>query len=498
MSKGEKLPVDQIRAGRLGGERDEGLLRYLSSMDADRWIADADVLVDIAHMVMLHRQGIVDTKSAQAILRILLQFHDKGVPEDAFSPVYEDIHAGIEAVLMKKIGADAGGRMHTARSRNDEVATCLRIRLREEILGELQNLVVLRETLLGTAAVHLHTVMPGFTHLQHAQPTTLAHHLLGYEQAFSRDFARLRDAYCRVNASPLGAAAFASTGFGISRSTTADLLGFDAVLENSMDAVATRDYAIETLAAQVNCMVNASRFCEELILWSSPLVRFVQLDDRYCSSSSIMPQKKNPDIAELLRGKSGTITGALMSAIGIMKALPQSYNRDMQELSPHLWKGCGIVSESLPLLSGMISTALFNTERMREEAGRGYSTATELADVLVRDYDLPFRQAHTIVGRAVQKGTIDLATLEGAARETGGISLVKKGLTDTAIQDALDPVQSVAVRAAFGGPSPAIAGESLENARQRLAEDRTTVARRIASLTQAWEQLLQEARGILA
>ncbi|MDD1674084.1 MAG: argininosuccinate lyase [Methanomicrobiales archaeon] len=498
MSKGEKLPVDQIRAGRLGGVRDEQLLRYLSSMDADRWIAEADVLVDIAHSVMLHHQGILDTTSAQAILRILLQFHDKGIPREAFSPTYEDIHAGIEAVLMKKIGHDAGGRMHTGRSRNDEVATCLRIRLREEILGELQELVALRETLLGVAADHLHTIMPGFTHLQHAQPTTLAHYLLGYEQAFSRDFARLSETYARVNASPLGAAAFASTGFGISRSTTADLLGFDAVLENSMDAVATRDYAIETLAAQANCMVNASRFCEELILWSSTLVRFIQLDDRYCSSSSIMPQKKNPDTAELLRGKCGTVTGALISAIAIMKALPQSYNRDMQELSPHLWKGCDTVRESLPLLSGMIGTATFHTERMREEAGRGYATATELADILVRDYDLPFRQAHTIVGRAVQRGTLDLATLEAAAQESAGVSLLQKGLTETRVRDALDPVQSVAVRAAYGGPSPVVAGESLKNARQRLAGDRAVVAERSESLTRARDQLLQEARGLLA
>jgi argininosuccinate lyase len=492
------MQIDQIRAGRLGGVRDERLLCYLSSMDADRWIAEADVLVDIAHVVMLRRQGLIDAMPAKAVLRVLLQFYDQGIPQEAFSPVYEDIHAGIEAALMKKAGEESGGKLHTGRSRNDEVATCLRIRLREEILGELQELIGLRETLLGTAGTHLNTIMPGFTHLQHAQPTTLAHHLLGYEQAFSRDFARLYDAYGRVNASPLGAAAFASTGFGISRSATADLLGFDAILENSMDAVSTRDFALEALAAQAILMVSISRFCEELVLWSSPLVRFVQLDDRYCSSSSIMPQKKNPDTAEIMRGKGASVFGELMGAISIMKALPQSYNRDMQELSPHLWRGVAPVRESLSLLTGMIGTASFDPEQMRIEAGRGFSTATELADVLVREYDIPFRNAHTIVGRAVQKGSLDLATLEEAAREVSATSLRQKGLTDTRIRDALDPVQSVSVRAAFGGPSPAVAGESLKNAVHRLEGDRITMKKIVDSLAQAREQLLQEARGLLA
>jgi argininosuccinate lyase len=387
--------------------------------------------------------------------------------------------------------------MHTGRSRNDEVATDLRVRLREELLTQMQELVALRETLLGAAATHLHTIMPGFTHLQHGQPTTLAHHLLGYEQLFSRDCARLAETYARVNMSPLGAAAFASTGYGISRAATAELLGFDGILENSMDAVASRDFAIETLAAQAICMVNASRICEELVLWSSTLVRFVRLDDRYCSTSSIMPQKKNPDVAELLRGKSGTVTGALVSALMIVKSLPQSYNRDLQELSPHLWKGCGAVRESLGMLTGMIGTAAFDTQRMLDEAGKGFSTATELADVLVREYGLAFRTAHTIVGRAVRSGVLDLAALENAAQEAAGVSVIQLGLTETRVRDALNPAQSVAVRAAFGGPSPVIAGESLKNAQQRLAEDRATVMRRIESLAQAREQLLQEARGLL-
>jgi argininosuccinate lyase len=244
-------------------------------------------------------------------------------------------------------------------------------------------------------------------------------------------------------------------------------------------------------------MVNASRICEELVLWSSTLVRFVQLDDRYCSTSSIMPQKKNPDVAELMRGKSGTVTGALLSALMIVKSLPQAYNRDLQELSPHLWRGCGALRESLGMLTGMIGTATFDSQRMLDEAGKGFSTATELADVLVREYGLAFRTAHTIVGRAVRGGVLDLAALENAAKESAGISVVQLGLTETRIQDALNPAQSVAVRAAFGGPSPAVAGESLKNAQQRLAEDRATVSRRIESLSLAREQLLQEARGLL-
>jgi argininosuccinate lyase (EC 4.3.2.1) len=320
-------------------------------------------------------------------------------------------------------------------------------------MGEL---IQLRETLLDLAARNEGTVMPGFTHLQHAQPTTLAHHLASYEEAFARDFERCQTLFGRVNRSPLGAGAFASTGLPIDREMTARFLGFTDIAGNTMDAVASRDTLLEALAMAGILMTTVSRLCEELVLWSSPLVGFVELDDAYCSTSSIMPQKKNPDTAEIMRAKAGTVCGHLAGALMIVKALPMSYNRDLQEATSHLWKGMDASRRSLRLLHGMIATATFQKGRMEEEAGRGFSTATDLADLLVREYHLPFRTAHTIVGRAVRAGRLDLDTLERAAQEVTTLSLVEKGLTRERIEGALAPRSAVNARDAVGGPSPGL------------------------------------------
>jgi argininosuccinate lyase len=238
------------------------MMQFLSSMQEDRHIADADILVDIAHVLMLDKQKIIGREVTNQLLPALLELHDNGIPEEVFDDRFEDVHAGIESFLIETLGADTGGRMHMGRSRNDEVATCIRIKLREELLKQMAALLKVREVLIALAGQNEESVMPGFTHLQHAQPTTLAHHLLSYEQAFSRDFDRLKEAYARVNRSPLGAAAFASTGYPINRDYTASLLGFDGIVENTMDAVATRDFALETLADLSILMANASRLCE--------------------------------------------------------------------------------------------------------------------------------------------------------------------------------------------------------------------------------------------
>ncbi len=268
--------------------------------------------------------------------------------------------------------------MHMGRSRNDEVATCIRIKVREELLKQMSALLKVRNVLIALSEKHINTVMPGFTHMQHAQPTTLAHYLLSYEQAFSRDFDRLKETYVRVNQSPLGAAAFASTGYPINREFTADLLGFDGIVTNTMDAVATRDFALETLANLSILMANTSRLCEELVIWSISFVQFVSLDDAFCSTSSIMPQKKNPDSAEIMRAKTGSVFGAYTAALMIVKGLPMSYNRDLQELTPHIWRGLRDAKESTRLLIDLLASAEFDTARMKEEAGKGFSTATEL------------------------------------------------------------------------------------------------------------------------
>lgn len=492
------MRTDQIRQGRLSGERSGDLEHFLASMDADRWIARADLLVDMAHLLGLRRQEIIDEAPARALMTVLLDLHDHGLPEEAFDEHFEDVHAGKEAYLIDRVGEDFGGRLHMGRSRNDEVATCIRIRLREEIIALVRSLTDLRATLIDTAAGHTETVMPGFTHLQHAQPTTLAHYLLAYEQAFSRDAARLREAYARVDVSPLGAAAFASTGFPLDRTYTAGLLGFARPAANSMDAVAARDFAIEVLADATVCMTTASRLCEELVLWSTAFFGFVQLDDAYCSSSSIMPQKKNPDVAEIMRAKAGSAAGELAAAVTIVKGLPMSYNRDLQELTPHLWRGVEAARQSIPLLAGMIGSAAFNTERMAAEAGRGFSTATELADVLVRDYGLPFRTAHRIVGRAVRHGSLDLATLEGAAREAAGLSVVGLGITQERIDSVLDPRHAVAVRSIIGGPAPAAVAVQIADQKELLARDVAWAEETRAALSSALEHLIIESRRLAA
>lgn len=492
------MPGDPLRTGRLGDTRPLQVMEFLSSMEADHWIADADVLVDIAHLLMLAGQEIIDREAARAIMEVLLDLLDGGVPGEVFDDRYEDIHAGIEAHLIARAGQEYGGRIHMGRSRNDEVATCIRMRLREELIGQMGALLQLRSVLLTLAGRNRESIVPGFTHLQHAQPTTLAHYFLAYEQAFGRDFDRIRDCFARVDQCPLGAAAFASTGYPIDRKQTAASLGFASIAENTMDAVAARDVVLEAMSASALAMTTASRMCEELVLWSSAFVDFVRLADPYCSTSSIMPQKKNPDTAEIMRAKAGTVSGSFSAALIIMKGLPMSYNRDMQELTPHLWRCAGETVRALLLLGQMLETAEFNTERMAEEAGKGFSTATELADVLVRDFGLPFRTAHGIVGRAVRMGRLDLATLEAAAKEMAGCSLIERGLTEARVAAALDPGYGVSVRRAPGGPAPGTTAAAIEARRKQHTEDEAEATMIRERIDTALEAMIEEARRLVA
>src|SRR5208337_4442586 len=494
----KRMRSDVVRLGRLSGERTGEMMQFLSSMRADRYIAKADILVDIAHVLMLDRQKINDRATTRQLLPALLRFHDAGIPEEVFDERFEDVHAGIESLLIESLGVEAGGRMHMGRSRNDEVVTCIRIRLREDLIAQMAALLKVREVLLTLAENHTESAMPGFTHLQHAQPTTLAHHLLAYEQAFSRDFDRLNEAYARVNQSPLGAAAFASTGYPIDREFTATLLGFDGLVTNTMDAVATRDFALETLADLTILMANTSRLCEDLIFWNTSLVKFVTFDDAFCSTSSIMPQKKNPDTAEIMRAKTGSVFGAFTGALMTVKGLPMSYNRDLQELTPNIWRGMRDTGVSLRLLADMLTSASFDTQRMREEAGKGFSTATELADSLVRSCGLSFRTAHNIVGRAVKKGDLSLATLERAAEEVGGgISLERKGLTQRDIDRMLDVTYSLEIRKAPGGPAPEAVRTAITQRRKQHHHDAELVGKKQAKLAKAKEHLIAEARRLV-
>ncbi len=442
-----------LRRGRLQVKQDEDIMRFTSSMEADKRIFDADIEVDKAHVVMLKEQGIIKKSECSDILSGLGKIQKEGI--SALDASYEDVHIALEARLIELVGEDTGGRMHSGRSRNDEVAACIRIALRGELVNLMEEVHDLAATLVGTAGKHHDTIMPGYTHTQHAQPTTLAHHLLAHANALLRDIERLKGAYERTNQNPLGAAAFASTGFPLDRKRTTELLAFDSLIENSMDAVSTRDFMIESVSCFANLMTNLSRLAEELIMWSTSEFGFIELGDKYSSTSSIMPQKKNPDVAELMRAKTGTVHGALMSVLTICKALPCSYNRDLQEATPHLWRAADTVRSSTRMAWGMVETMKIKKENMRKASGAGFMTATELADTIVRTTGIPFRTAHHIVGTVAKTGkTPTLSLLDELSSKIINEKLSEKGLSEKDVKQALDPVENVKKRAVMGGPAP--------------------------------------------
>jgi len=442
-----------LRRGRLSAEPDEDIERFTSSIEADRRLFDADIEVDRAHVIMLREQDIINASDCAAILSGLEKIKAGGI--SALETSYEDVHIALEARLIEMVGEDTGGRMHSARSRNDEVATCIRLALRSELMALMEEVNDLATSLIKTASKHHETIMPGYTHTQHAQPTTLAHHLLAHSTAFVRDIERLNGAYGRTNLNPLGAAAFASTGFPIDRKRTTELLGFEGMLWNSMDAVSTRDFMIESMSCFSNLMTSLSRMAEELILWSTTEFDLIELDDSYSSTSSIMPQKKNPDIAELMRAKTGTVNGALVSVLTICKALPYSYNRDLQEATPHLWRCADAVRSSVRMARGMISTMKVKKENMKLSSDKGFMTATELADTIVRKTGIPFRTAHHIVGAVARSGkTPSLHDMDAISMKLIHEKLSARGLFEKDIKEALDPAANIIKRAVTGGPAP--------------------------------------------
>ncbi len=442
-----------LRRGRFSAETSEDIISFTSSMDADKRIFDADIWVDRAHVIMLKEQGIISAVDCSAILSGLDKIQKDGI--SALDNKYEDVHIALEARLIEIVGEDTGGRMHSGRSRNDEVAACIRLELREELLSLLEDVHALVATFLDVAGKHHETIMPGYTHTQHAQPTTLAHHLLAHANALLRDMERIKGAYARTNQNPLGAAAFASTGFHIERKRTTELLGFDSPIENSMDAVSTRDFMIESMSCFANIMTNLSRLAEELILWSASEFGFIELDDMYSSTSSIMPQKKNPDIAELMRAKAGTVHGTLASVLIICKSLPYSYNRDLQEATPHLWRAVDMTRSCVRMAQGMVGTMKVKKERMNEASCIGFTTATELADTIVRATGIPFRTAHHIVGSAAKTGKAPtLSALDELSSKIIHERLSEKGLSEKDVQQALDPMRNIRKRSVQGGPAP--------------------------------------------
>jgi len=439
-----------------------------ASIPFDKALWRQDIAASQAHVAMLTKQGIVSEADARAITdglaQIAAEYEKDGVPEDWD---LEDIHMTTEARLSDLIGA-AAGRLHTARSRNDQVATDFKLWVREALDAMDAGLADLQRALVTRADEHADSIMPGFTHLQTAQPVTLGHHLMAYYEMIRRDRSRLADARARLNESPLGSAALAGTGFPIDREMTASALGFDRPTANSLDAVSDRDFAMDYLFATSQCALHLSRLAEELILWASQPFGFVRMPDALSTGSSIMPQKKNPDAAELVRGHAGRVIGCTTALMITMKGLPLAYSKDMQDDKPPVFEAAGLMELSIAAMTGMIADATFKTARMREAAELGYATATDLADWLVTEADIPFREAHHITGAAVK-----LAEERGVALDE--LPLIDLQAIDARIDErvftALSVDASVAARASYGGTAPEQVRRQIAQARVALGMD---------------------------
>ncbi|MEO1048119.1 MAG: argininosuccinate lyase [Pseudomonadota bacterium] len=451
--------------GRFAGGPSAIMREINASIPFDKALWRQDILASEAHVAMLAAQGIISQEDADAIAqglaRIAGEYEADGVPEDWD---LEDIHMTTESRLTELIGPVAG-RLHTARSRNDQVATDFRLWVRGAIDQMDDGLAALQRALVTRAGEHAASIMPGFTHLQTAQPVTLGHHLMAYYEMFARDRSRLADARARLNECPLGCAALAGTGFPIDREMTAAALDFTRPAANSLDAVSDRDFALDYLHTASIAAIHLSRLAEELIIWASQPFGFMRMPDSLSTGSSIMPQKKNPDAAELVRGHAGRVIGCATALTITMKGLPLAYSKDMQDDKPPVFEAAGLMELSLAAMTGMIADAAFVTERMRQAAELGYATATDLADWLVREADIPFREAHHITGAAVK-----LAEERGVALDA--LPLADLQAIDARINErvfsALSVDASVAARASYGGTAPEQVRSQVERAKKAL------------------------------
>eukprot|EP00903_Cladosiphon_okamuranus_P016777 g15469.t1 len=452
--------------GRFAAGPDAIMEAINASIGFDQRMAAQDIAGSRAHAAMLAATGIVSDKDAEAMregLLTILSEIEGG--KFAFSTALEDIHMNVEARLKEVIGEPAG-RLHTGRSRNDQVATDFRLWVRDQVDAAIEGLQALMQALLDQAEAGADWVMPGFTHLQTAQPVTWGHHMMAYVEMFARDLSRFRDARVRMNESPLGAAALAGTSFPIDREMTAQALGFDRPMANSLDAVSDRDFALEFLSVSSICAMHLSRMAEELVIWSSAQFRFVTLSDRFSTGSSIMPQKKNPDAAELIRAKIGRIFGANVALMTVMKGLPLAYSKDMQEDKEQVFDAADNLMLALAAMTGMVSDMTANRPSLEAAAGSGFSTATDLADWLVRALNMPFRDAHHVTGSLVaiaEKRGCDLPDL--TLEDMQG---VHAAITDE-VFGVLGVHNSVASRLSYGGTAPTRVREQVARWKEALA-----------------------------
>jgi argininosuccinate lyase len=461
-----------LRGGRIGSAR-EDVTAFTSSMKSDKKLLEAVIKINKAHVAMLITQKIVDQKQGAKLLQALTELD----PQMTSDPSVEDVHLAVEEEVNKKVGLEIGGNLHIAKSRNDQVATAIRMTLRNDLLDLMSYLVKLQNSLLEVAEKHTEALVPAYTHLHPAQPVTFAHILLSYVDGLERDLKRLDETFPRINECPMGAGAIATTSFPINRDLTAELLGFNKVLENSIDAVGSRDFLLETLANLTLVAVDISRIAQDLIIWSAPDFGIVDLPESFAFTSSIMPQKKNPDVLEVIRARMSNVLGNFFASTTTMMALPSGYNLDFQEITPKLWDSIKTVANSAHMLSELIKKLEVKKDVFSKQVLK-FATTTELANVLVKNYNVPFRTSHKIVGAVVKElldnnltlSDLSPELLNKTAQECAEIILDVK-LAD--IKQSIDPKKFVESHKTKGGPAPAEVKRMLKNRKQLTAKTKT-------------------------
>ncbi|MCW4023848.1 MAG: argininosuccinate lyase [Candidatus Bathyarchaeota archaeon] len=478
-----------LHGGRLGNVRDD-VAKFASSIKDDARLADAVVAINKAHVAMLIEQKIIPQQDGAKLL-IALTKNEK----IQLDPSKEDVHMAVEEVVLAETGPEVGGNLHIAKSRNDQVATAIRMELRNELLCLMDLTLNMQQAMIETANKHVSTVILEYTHLQPAQPVTFGHYLLLHINGLTRDLQRLQAAYQHVNLCPLGAGALATTSFPINRQTTANLLGFDEVLDNSLDAVGSRDFIVETVSALALMAVNLSRLAEDFIVWSSPEFGVVELPDEFTSTSSIMPQKKNPEVLEIIRARASYALGDYVVCAGILKSLPTTYNLDLQEVTPKLWATIDNLSKSLTILTQLIPNIKV-TQIKEDDPAAGFVGATELANMLVRKYNVPFRTAHKIVGALVKVLIEQGKTLSGAmpdllAKCALEASNLKLNVKNADIVECANPIKLIETYKVQGGPSTAEVKKSLVLSQKRIDTSKASIDKLKKGIAQS-QKLLQD------
>lgn len=443
-----------LRGGRLPSTRKD-VIKFTSSIKSDQRLLDPVIKINNAHTIMLTEQKIISWSQGIKLLHALNELNET---KPKFKQLIEDIHMYVEEEIVKKVGFETGGNLHVGKSRNDQVSTAIRMKLRENLIKLMVSTIRLQETSIKLAEKHVRTIIPGYTHLQPAQPVTVAHYFLSYVDMLERDLHRSEENYQRVNLCPMGAGALATSSFPINRKRIADLLGFSEVLENSIDAVSSRDFILETMADLTIIAIHISRLVEDLILWSSPEFGIIELSDHFSSTSSIMPQKKNLEVLEVIRARVSYVLGNFVTSASIMKALPATYNLDFQEITPRLWESLENVISSLNMLSKLIAH-LKVAKVTFDEPSRSFSTSTELANMLVRKHKVPFRTAHKIVGSLIRtliqnKLTLHNVTPELLQKIASDFSVSSLNISDEDIHNSIDPLKFIEAHNVRGGPSP--------------------------------------------